>query len=559
MGDILSAFPPGFTPRGIQADILGEMGERLASGYKKIILCAPTGVGKSLIAAAVARHCERSFIVTASKQLQDQYSRDMGFLRPVKGKSNFPCLKLMEAKDVPSAAKAERMGLTCDRGQCVEKKEEDGKVVEETCPFKPRIKDIEKGDRDAGACHYYLQKYDALVSPHSLWNYAAYFQIIKYNQDMFAPYLNRRVAIFDEAHKIEDQITQFIGIDIHNRALRECGINMSPRDWDGMGIDAAISIADGMADYYAGRLKELEDGAGDASGRDSEVYARTEASYKRAIRAKIDMAEDTDNFVINRPETYGVDGFRVSIKPIDISKYVDGFFQTELQVFMSATIDRESFCENTGMDPKEVAIVDTPRSPFPAERRSVDFLDVRRLNNRSTEQDKLAVINKIDEIMTEHSGHRGLILTSSAYWCNDIRNGLSEGNRRRIRICHSRNADGRTQSDILDEHASIPNSVLLSSSLWEGVDLRDDLSRFQIIAKVPYPNLSEKRVREKMHRFPLWYDAQTLTRLLQGLGRSIRGDGDWAKTYVLDSAVHHVLSNARRRVPRAYHDVLGWN
>ena len=226
---------------------------------------------------------------------------------------------------------------------------------------------------------------------------------------------------------------------------------------------------------------------------------------------------------------------------------------------MSATIDRDSFCENTGINAEEVAVIDAPKSPFPLENRRVEFLDVRRLNSRSTEEDKSAVIKKIDEILTAHQNERGLILTSSIYWCHEIRRGLSEKNRERVRICHSKNSDGRTQDEILDEHEGTPNSVLLSSSLWEGVDLKDELSRFQIIAKVPYPNLSEKRVSEKMYMFPMWYDAQTLMKLLQGLGRSIRNDKDWAKTYVLDSAVHHVLNKAKPRIPKAYHDVLGWN
>jgi len=126
-----------------------------------------------------------------------------------------------------------------------------------------------------------------------------------------------------------------------------------------------------------------------------------------------------------------------------------------------------------------------------------------------------------------------------------------------VRICHSRNKDGKTQDEIIDEHSKDPIGVLLSSSLWEGVDLKDGLSRFQIIAKAPYPNYTEKRIRAKMKKFPLWYNSQTLTKILQGFGRSIRSEEDWAKTYVLDSAVNNVFFMAQRMIPRAYYDVLG--
>ena len=87
--------------------------------------------------------------------------------------------------------------------------------------------------------------------------------------------------------------------------------------------------------------------------------------------------------------------------------------------------------------------------------------------------------------------------------------------------------------------------------------MKDDLSRFQIIAKVPYPNYTEKRTKAKMRKFPSWYTSKTLTKILQGFGRSIRSDDDWAKTYVLDTAVNNVFFKGRQMIPKAYYDVLG--
>jgi len=100
---------------------------------------------------------------------------------------------------------------------------------------------------------------------------------------------------------------------------------------------------------------------------------------------------------------------------------------------------------------------------------------------------------------------------------------------------------------------------LVSSSLWQGIDLKDDLSRFQIIAKAPYPNYTEKWVAAKMERYPLWYPSQTITKLLQGFGRSIRSQQDWAVTYVLDSAVEPLFNDSKNLVPKSYYDVLGWD
>jgi Rad3-related DNA helicase len=266
-----------------------------------------------------------------------------------------------------------------------------------------------------------------------------------------------------------------------------------------------------------------------------------------------------NNFVVNDPFKDERGNFRsVSIKPLDISKYVKTFFDVEHQIFMSATIDKNSFCENAGLEISKVGYADTPRSPFPPDKRRINFLNTKKLSYSASKDDELAVIKKIDEIMSQHCMERGLILTSSEKRCFDIRDNLSEKNKCRIRICHSRNENGMTQDDILQEHSFDEDGVLLSSSLWEGVDLKDDLSRFQIIAKVPYPNLSEKRTKIKMQKFPLWYKSQTLTKLLQGFGRSIRSEEDWAVTYVLDSAARDLLIQSKSMIPRSYQDVLGF-
>ncbi|HXW02779.1 MAG TPA: helicase C-terminal domain-containing protein [Nitrosarchaeum sp.] len=555
MLSLLEKFPEQFSPRDIQKKIIFEIEEKLKSGYKKIILCAPTGVGKSLVGATVSRYFDSSFTITASKHLQDQYIKDIPFLKPVKGKQNFACLKMMESEKIDNTRRAMRWGLTCDKGQCQEKIIKNGKEVVEVCKFKPTIKQVDEHTQNAESCHYYLQKYDALISKHSLWNYHAFFQIMKFNKKLFEDYLNRKVSIFDEAHKIEDQIMQFIGFDIFNGQIEECNLNSGKYDFSD--LDSMIQLIDDIAYSYAKKIKDIKESDSFQSAPDYESITRLERRYDRAAQAKIDILTGKDNFVINDPVRDLNGNFRsISVKPIDVSSFANSFFTTEYQIFMSATIDRFSFCENMGLIQDDVAFIDTPESPFPIENRRIDLLNIKRLSYGSTESDELEVIKVIDRIMDEHSDERGLILTSSVPRCQKILRYLSPKNTRRIRICHSYNQDGKTQDEIISEHASDPSGVLLSSSLWEGVDLKDDLSRFQIIAKVPYPNYKEKRTKAKMDKFPLWYTSQTLTKLLQGFGRSIRSENDWAKTYVLDTAVNNVLFKAQKMIPRAYYDVL---
>ena len=555
---LLEYFPTEFTPREIQKDIIFEIEENLKSGFKKIVLCAPTGVGKSLVGATISNYFDSSFTITASKHLQDQYIKDISFLKPVKGKQNFACLKLMASEKIDDPRRAMRWGLSCDKGECLERTSKNGKEIVEPCSFKPTIKQVEENIYDQESCHYYLKKYEALISKHSLWNYHAFFQIMKFNRKLFEEYLDRKVSIFDEAHKIEDQIIQFIGFDIYGSQVSECNLNFEKYDFKD--LESMIQLTDDIAFSYAKKIKDIKESPIFESKPDYDLISKLERQYDRAAQAKIDILSDKDNFVVNDPVRDLNGNFRIiSVKPIDVSKFTNNFFDTEYQVFMSATIDKQSFCENMGLEKDTVAFVDTPKSPFPIEHRRIDLLNVCRLNYASTDEDELEVIKAIDKILDEHSNERGLILTSSIPRCHKILRFLSPKNTRRIRMCHSNNKDGKSQDEIISEHSADPTGVLLSSSLWEGVDLKDDLSRFQIIAKVPYPNYKEKRTKVKMDKFPLWYTSQTLTKLLQGFGRSIRSEDDFARTYVLDTAVNNVFFKAQQMIPKAYYDVLGMN
>ena len=83
---------------------------------------------------------------------------------------------------------------------------------------------------------------------------------------------------------------------------------------------------------------------------DYELIAGLERRFDKTAQAKIDILSDKDNFVVNDPLKDLNGNFRtVSVKPIDVSKFVNSFFETEYQFFMSATIDKPSFCENMGL------------------------------------------------------------------------------------------------------------------------------------------------------------------------------------------------------------------
>ena len=82
---------PFLNIRDRQHNVLHETAVALASGYKFILLEAPTGFGKSPVAVAIALTLGSSYICTATKDLQAQYSRDFPYIKVAKGKNNFIC------------------------------------------------------------------------------------------------------------------------------------------------------------------------------------------------------------------------------------------------------------------------------------------------------------------------------------------------------------------------------------------------------------------------------------------------------------------------------------
>ena len=123
---------------------------------------------------------------------------------------------------------------------------------------------------------------------------------------------------------------------------------------------------------------------------------------------------------------------------------------------------------------------------------------------------------------------------------------MSQENTRRLIV-----TDPEIQGDeVIQEHInSAKPTVLISPSLHTGLDLKGDLSRFQIITKVPYPNKGDRWINAKRDLDEDWYYWQTALKLAQAYGRSIRSKEDWAKTYILDSAFSYFLNKNKSILP----------
>jgi Rad3-related DNA helicase len=83
-------------------------------------------------------------------------------------------------------------------------------------------------------------------------------------------------------------------------------------------------------------------------------------------------------------------------------------------------------------------------------------------------------------------------------------------------------------------------AVLVSPSLFEGISLDGDISRYQVFVKAPYPSLGDKRMKHILDNHQNIYEFITLIKVIQGMGRSTRSAEDHSVTYCLDQSLQRL-------------------
>lgn len=546
---LLDCFPKGFTPRPQQKEVL-EAIEEAEKSYDKIILCMPTGSGKSPIAYALGACYGESFILTGTKSLQDQYKESFPHIPVIKGKNNFKCDYLVNYS-IPENNSLDKFldnninhtpliktiqhyrekKLTCDYGPCTADLGNKNKI----CSYK-----ID------GLCHYYSQRDDGLASNMAILNYALYFTFKTIPFKL--PGIYRNTIIYDEAHTLEDQVLKFISFSISKRQLDE--INIFYKSNEIKNIDDIIQVLDAIKNRCANMLRDIK-----LSHQEESVPLKK--FYDKCVFLHNEISEDPENFVYEI-ELDGDFVKKIKLQPINIGKYTKKFFTAPKQFFMSATIDRVNFAKTMGFDYRDMILLEIEESPFELQNRKVVFSNTREISSSKPtfHDDNLAMVREIKNIMNKHSNERGLILTSSKKRCEFIFNNLPRELSSRIIEGHAVNSDKTTINESLEKHTKIPNSVLISSSMWEGVDLKDGLARFSILEKCPYPYLGDKRIEKKSKQDYNWYSYNTLIKILQGMGRCVRNENDYAIVYSLDEKIEKILKRHKSMVPTSYWDMI---
>ena len=496
---------------------------------KYIVAQMPTGSGKSGIAIYESMLVNSSYIVVTNKALQDQYWRDFQNKFPIKmlkGQSNYDCVVNDSVK--------------CDKGPC------------QGCDSTSI--GIKRYCRANDMCPYYNAAKEAADAKMFLANTSILSSAIAPKGDA----AKRDLLIIDEAHLLEDFLVDVGTIRFSAdrmiklfeaekrldkedlRFIKSIDLESSSKPTTKMEkyINICKSLSENiykdMVAYEAEQNKRVRENDVKKVIDCGAEKKSNKFKHKREILETItkleayEKSDPTDSWVYN----WNKKDRSLEIVPVNVDWIFKKYFDklADKIIFMSATIlNFSNFTSSIGIRPDQCCFVDVDSTFDPKNAPIINIGNCK--TNYHDLQDSAnmdTIVKTVKFILDKHKGQRGIIHTGNMKISKYLKENLHD---RRILV----RLDEVRNEDILEEHMVSSDTVLVSSSLTEGIDLHDDLSQFQIIVKLPWDSLGNVRTKTLADEVPLWYQNKMWQKLLQASGRSVRSQTDYAETFILDS------------------------
>ena len=485
-----------------QKETINEVIKAIGDGNKNIILNAPVGIGKSLIAYVLAKKYqqqdESTYIYTKTKYLQDQYLVDFKDIVTVKGRNNFTCTL------DPT--------VSCDVG-C--------KRIIGSCLFKPNLD--EELDIEEEYCMYWEQKHNGIHSYLTLLNYAYVFADSMYIQH----FPMRFLGICDEGHNIEKELMGVLENKLSvSKIKKDTGISI-PKTGDALSLNGWSDQLSDLADSY----KKLAKNTKDLVTKDA--YNERHESLKKTATL---IDENPDNWVVKDEVFKGYTS--IIFKPIMVDKYTDLLFsKAQHNIIMSGSILKpDIFAKELGLD--DYYYIEVP-SIIPPERRIIKKMYCGSMSARNFDASFPYLVDAIKKLAEIHNQEKGLIHTFTYKIANRLKQEFGDDDRF---IFH----DSKTTNKAIFEFKTTlqNNAILVSPVAYEGVDFLYDQARWQAICKDPFPNVGDKQVSARDRIDYGWIFRQRCLILSQMYGRTNRAVDDFSTTYLLDSNIEGLLGPA---------------
>jgi Rad3-related DNA helicase len=517
-----------YTLRESQIKTMEWFKDSIEKGKKFFICNLPVGSGKSLLSQLIIKFYlsnvksdARFDLLTCSKNLQNQYLESFPYLNNLWGKSNYNC---------------EKHSNNCEYGKvCNSNKGESC----EDCPHSKAFERWQEGKISLTNFHI-----------HGLYS-------------MFMPKIiedrKSNMLIVDEAHILEQTVNSFISFNISKKQWCKFVSNDISAKWENDVFD--LNTVDELSNWIKNEyVPALEKSISYNSGTMKMKKGKELEKLISLINELTGLKNSIDNFIVSydsKTSEWVVDKKNVKgvlswdIQPLWTNNILKENIWKKYShvVLMSGTIiDPVMFCEINGIDIEEAAYIKLNMN-FPKTNRPIYYLPVGKMTFSNKQKCWEDMKPYIEKTMKKYQGKKGIILCNYEIleW---IRRDFSK-EKRFIYVL----PENRQES--IDKHlSSDTDTVLVSASLYQGIDLKDDLSRFQVFLKIPYPSLASKINKMRMEKRRGWYEMMTIIDLIQGYGRSIRSDTDYADTLIFDSCLSDILVKAEHMIPSYYKSAI---
>jgi Rad3-related DNA helicase len=513
---------PAPSYRGTQREALADVREAFEDGNDVVLVRAPTGSGKSLLARAIAG-CARTpddaapseatgayYTTPQVSQLDDVAADDLlDDLKIIRGKRNYSCI-LPGETDTP-----------VDRAPCAREKGYD-------CSVKHR-------------CPYFSDR--AIASNRDIAAMTLAYFMRTAGSEVFR---KRDVVVVDEAHGLAEWAEMYATIDLNPRTVPIWDDLKVPEIGDD-GLDRAVRYAENLQSKCRRCKDEL------IAKQELDPHEASERDRLQELIGELDwFVEDyrdpdsATTWVVDQPDG---EGGTITIKPMNPERYLNHTVWergTKFALLSATILNKEAFCRQVGLDPANVALVDVEHT-FPVENRPLYDVTQGKMTYEHRDETLPGIARTVVRLMQNHRGEKGIIHAHSYAIQERLADRLDDfGVGDRVRTHDTEDRDAQLES----WKATDGEEVFLAVKMEEALDLKGDLARWQVLCKAPFLNTSDSRVAHRLEEGQwAWYYRTALRTVIQACGRVIRSPDDYGATYLADSSLLQLFDRAEADTP----------
>ena len=562
--------------RKTQKSILKEIANALDLGKTDIFIAAPTGSGKSILALEVSRALnflgKDSYILTSEKSLQEQYEHDCTIKFAPRHED---AVSICGMDTYKCSVNNEKFSL----GVCRNIGLSNPKALELKC---------------AKNCEY-LQRWSAAKdSNRVIMNYPLFILQMNYVYQKLgdkAPFQKRNIVICDEAHKLPDIIESHFACRINRHIpkkilfvinnLKNLGykntLNISELE---SCTTKALSISEtATPDIHHEALKKLYKAYDSILGNINSIktelasrytpgnhtpdalkeFSKTLPSEVKSFLAIAELLKDIHCKIedyVEMIELHGLENLVACDSDKDertyhnlsdthlFHKHFKPFSDT--RIYMSATLQPELLISRWSLDINKCHIIEV-HSDWDVDKSPVVCCNSSNMGHQNGGASITAAISKIDDILKTHRNERGVIHTTTNAIAEELINYSKYSDR-----LHTYSGTAEKIELLKNLHKLPGNAVIVGPSLFTGIDLNDDLGRFNILVKLGYPNVGSQLWAKRFNLQPDVYFGETAAVIEQSAGRTTRHEDDWSTTYIIDNRAKSFINRNRKYFSQSF-------